>query len=176
MKLFSLSFFLLLASFSYSQMPAQKVRYDSLIKQGLDNFHQKKLSEATAIFESAIQLDSTRPDGYYGLGVVKSTSCFYDSLNCQEAQTLLMKASSIQPGYKRVYYNLSICKSKTGDYQAELDYLNRAIEQDPGDSDYFHNRGMVKLRLGNKRGACEDFTKAAGMGNERSKHFVVDCK
>ena len=142
----------------------------------MNDLQQNKLTESIKAFDAAVKIDNSRVEGYYGLGVAKSGFCFTEGKFCNEAIADLNKVVSINPKYKRAFYNLSVCKNKLGNFNGTLAALNKAIEWDPNDADYYHNRGLTKIQLGDKTGACEDFYKSVQLGSELSKKLIdINC-
>ncbi len=63
------------------------------------------------------------------------------------------------------YYELSdaLWNSRTATYSnpgTALDYLNKAIELDPNNRGYYHNRGFIKEQMGKFKEAISDYKKA----------------
>ena len=58
-------------------------------------------------------------------------------------------------------------------YGAILDY-NKAIEMDSSYADAYANRGVSKYYIENKKGACEDWSKAIELGFDNAKQWVID--
>ncbi|MBN1882340.1 MAG: tetratricopeptide repeat protein [Deltaproteobacteria bacterium] len=48
--------------------------------------------------------------------------------------------------------------ANNGKYEKALECFNRAVELDPGESEYLSNRGNVRLYLGDFEGAVRDFS------------------
>ena len=142
--------------------------FNEAVKNGENAIKVNDLLEATKHFENAIKIDRKIPDGYYGLGVVNAKYCFKDSTHCNDAITYLNKAKSINDSYRRIYYNLAVCKIKMGFYNDALPDLNKAITLDSTDGDYFANRGSLYLKLGNTQNACKDWKKAIQLGSGNS--------
>ena len=62
-----------------------------------------------------------------------------------------------------------------GEYKESLSDIEKAIELNPNNPENFTLRGAIKYHLKDEVGACEDFAKAAQMGNEESKTYYKDC-
>ena len=63
-------------------------------------------------------------------------------------------------------------KDKIEDFKGALEDYNIAIELKPNYSDAYHNRGIVKLELGDKNGACLDWSKAGELGQSKSYEMI----
>lgn len=66
------------------------------------------------------------------------------------------------------YYWRAVIKNTEGDYQAALADLNIVIEQLPDYAAAFYLRGIVKLNLNDKAGACDDVAQALSLGYQPS--------
>lgn len=58
------------------------------------------------------------------------------------------------------------------DYEGAISYYTRAIEIDPKYAAAYYNRGMAKIKMGQKENACIDFTKAGELGNEKAYEMI----
>jgi tetratricopeptide (TPR) repeat protein len=70
------------------------------------------------------------------------------------------KAYGLHPNYYESAYMLSLLFFEEGNYEKQLEMLNIVIEGRPTNADAFVDRGNVKLELGDKEGAIEDFNEA----------------
>jgi hypothetical protein len=59
-------------------------------------------------------------------------------------------------------------------YKVAEYYYGKALETEPSDKEYLYRRGMCKLLLGNKAGACEDWNKAKSLGSSGTIDAVLD--
>jgi tetratricopeptide (TPR) repeat protein len=57
-------------------------------------------------------------------------------------------------------------------------YYDEALKSDPKDKEYLFRRGMCKMLLGNKTGACEDWNTAKALGSNSTIDSVLEkyCK
>ncbi len=85
------------------------------------------------------------------------------------------KAIDINPhhsGVNMTYYYRGFAKSESGnDAAALLDY-NKSIEIDP-DALVYLQRGISKVNLVDRKGACLDFNKAREMGNREAAGMIA---
>jgi len=81
------------------------------------------------------------------------------------------------PAYGLAYYNRGTMLGQQKYYKQSLDDLNRAAKYLPNDSRIFMNRGMAYFFTNKLEKACEDWHKAADMGNsEAIKAVGIYCK
>jgi len=79
------------------------------------------------------------------------------------------KAIELNPNYFKAYNNRGILKASElkKDEEALKDF-NKAIEINPDYADAYLGRGTSKYNLKDTKGACEDWNKAANLGNTRA--------
>ncbi len=61
---------------------------------------------------------------------------------------------------------------KDNNYKSAINILNRAIELNNKSDSAFYNRGVVLLKIGDKKMALRDLKIAAKLGHEKSKEFL----
>jgi hypothetical protein len=63
-------------------------------------------------------------------------------------------------------------------YDIALYYYDEALKETPNDKEFLYRRGMCKMLLGNKAGACEDWNKAKDLGSTTTIDAVLEkyCK
>ena len=69
-----------------------------------------------------------------------------------------------------------LIKSSIGEYKSSIEDFNKAIEINPNDDVSYCNRGSVKFRTKDKRGAIEDWEKSSILGNEMCKGYLKKYK
>lgn len=67
-----------------------------------------------------------------------------------------------------IYSERGYAKSSLKDYAGAVDDLTRAISIDPKNSEYYFERGKLKIILGQKESACIDFSKAGKLGRKEA--------
>jgi len=150
-------------------------KYDSLIKKGVETFQQKNIEATISNFKKAISIDSSKPKGYYHLGVTYTMLCNQDETdNCKKALASFKKVADKNPDYEKINYNTGIAYFNLQQYKSALNYFNKAIIKDPTDFDYYINRAFVKLNLKDTTNACLDFRKAYKLGDNEAKGFIAD--
>ena len=70
------------------------------------------------------------------------------------------------------WFDSGLAKAKRGDYQGAIDDYTRAIQINPNDAKAYSNRGIVLEIVGDLKGACTDWRKAAELGNTNAAKWV----
>ena len=73
------------------------------------------------------------------------------------------------------YYGLSSSYWKLQDTANAIASLDKAVELAPQNSIYLVNRGRLNYLINNKKDACDDFGKAALLGNEKAQNLQKKC-
>ena len=63
---------------------------------------------------------------------------------------------------------------KKGDFTGAIDDYTKLIQINCNDSDAFFNRAYVKNKVGDIKGACEDWKKAADLGDEEAEQLIKE--
>lgn len=148
-------------------------QYDSLIALGTQYFQNNRLKEAINSFKMAVRSDSSKIIGIYRLGVAQASLCNQDNISeCDESLKNLYKVVSKNDDYEKVNYNLGIIYFKIGDYKNSIRYFDKAITDDPTDSDYYVNRALAKLNINDSIGSCTDLNKAKNLGDSSALNLL----
>ena len=70
------------------------------------------------------------------------------------------------PVYEDSYYNLGLCYTKLREMNTAISYLDTLINLNPNYYGAFSNRGLCKIAIGDKKGACNDFQKSVNIGQD----------
>ena len=75
-------------------------------------------------------------------------------------------------------YQNALLEIKKGNWENALKSLNEEAIKNPDSAEVFYNRGIVKFRLENEKGSCEDWKKAEKFGSKQIKYIpqFKDCK
>jgi len=55
-----------------------------------------------------------------------------------------------------------------------LEDFDKALEIDPRYADAFYERGMLKIKAGQKEDGFQDLKKASGLGHEKAKRALLN--
>ncbi len=85
------------------------------------------------------------------------------------------KAIEINSSYVDAYYNRGVLRENIKDYSGALADYTKAIEINPSYADAYYSRGLVKANSkehGDLKDACEDWKKAAELGDEGAAELL----
>jgi len=125
-------------------------------------------------FTKAIELDSHFADPYSNRGSVK-----HQLGRDEEALTDLDAALRLNPNFADAYQNRGVVKNVLKLFPEALSDFNQALKLNPGKNNagIYVGRGISKLYLGDKTGACEDWrTASAGGATDASALITEYCK
>ena len=132
--------------------------YEAYLELAKSYQASKNVSSAMIAFTETIKLSPKESSGYYFRGSYKLELNDYVG-----AISDFTKAISINPNYYGALLYRSFAKYKTNDYNGALIDCNKILAKSEDDKAYLL-RGIIKLELKNKDGACSDFSKAGEMG------------
>ena len=72
------------------------------------------------------------------------------------------------------YFKSGFDKFEAKDYYGAIADYTKAIELDPNYRSAYKNRGISKENLGDLKGACADWKKAAALGHKNSTKWVAN--
>ena len=119
----------------------------------------------------AYNIDSNRIDAVYRLGELFHDATIYQPTLCKQCIFFLTKSIKIDSLYKNPYFYKGRCEVVNGDYQNSLIDLTKAIQVSADTNAYF-SRALVKYKMHNYEGACEDFRKSESLGSFVAKKMI----
>jgi Flp pilus assembly protein TadD len=102
-----------------------------------------RAADAESALRQAIQVDPQFIEPYVNLGAL-----LVDQRRYQDALVPLAQGLTIDSHDQRILYNLALAHARLGHNSQALTYVERAIQQDSTDPDYFQLRADVLNRLG----------------------------
>lgn len=132
---------------------------------------QGKSKKALADYNKSIQLSPDDPSGYYNRAIIfDNQKNFAKSI---EDYTKAIELDSLNPD---LYNNRGLAYKNSGQLKKAIIDYSESIEINPDYSMGYYNRARVKGYMGNTDGACEDFKKAADLGNQGAKEkYEQNC-
>jgi protein O-mannosyl-transferase len=85
------------------------------------------------------------------------------------------KAILLDPLFEKPYYNHAAIKATSGDFNGAIADYNYLLKLHPDDNMAYYYRGLARLSLKNTTGACEDWKKAANLGNTKAEQMIQQC-
>jgi tetratricopeptide (TPR) repeat protein len=143
---------------------------NAYFNRGLAKDNLKDSKGAIADYNRYIELDPDDASAYYNRGLAKKNLKDYYGAIADYS-----KAIELKPDYTSAYNNRGVAKMDDlkDNYGAIADY-SKAIELDPDYAVTYSNRGIAKENLGDLRGACDDWRRAASLGHSNSAKWVKD--
>ena len=126
-----------------------------------------KLPEAIEEFSEALREHPGYAEAYANRGVA-----YFQAGDIKPAISDLDVAIRLKSSDPRTYYNRASCEASIGNFAKALTDYNVFIALKPDDKTAYADRGMVRLSLKDTTGACEDWKKAAGLGNDMALQLL----
>jgi tetratricopeptide (TPR) repeat protein len=129
--------------------------YDlALIERGKLLLVKGKTSEAQKDFQSAIKLNTSNGEAYWGKGLVELTQ--------NDANAVTSFTTAIQMGFAKaqVYYYRGVAKMKQKDFSGAMGDFTQAIDLKKAYAEAYNERGLTKQNLNDLMGAESDFKNA----------------
>jgi tetratricopeptide (TPR) repeat protein len=139
--------------------PSDRAKAQHLFIRGNKFFEQGAHSEAAALFEEAVELDSSLAEAFNNLGSSLSFLGRYD-----EAEQCLRQAIAIKPNYSDAHGNLGNLLRMKADLVAAEESLRRALKLRPTFTEARINLGLTLTFLGRLRDARACFAKVLKAG------------
>ena len=137
------------------------------------NFNEGKFKKVILNLNTSIKMNPDFAAAYLARCGTRVNIREYEEAitDCQKAFQLNLKDSSNYIDKQALYNNLCAAKSAIGEHNSALLDCNTAIILDPKDSLSLENRGIVKEKLGDLRGACSDWKRSSNLGNLDSRDY-----
>ena len=120
-------------------------------------------------FSKAIERSPKHTAMYYYRGLAK-----YKMTNYKGAIKDYNKALQLSPGFDKALFKRGLAKIKAKDYASAMKDYDQAIKQNPQNGDAYFNRGLAKKLM--KKPHCDDWKKAADLGNVNAASNIEKCK
>jgi len=144
---------------------------NSYVKEGIQKGKYGNYKEAVIAFSQAILIDEFHSIAYYNRGVARM------NLNDYEGAIFdYDKALEINPEYAIAYFNRGVTKFYLDDLNGAIFDYTKSIENNVNDAEGYLNRGLIYYEIGNDKFACQDFIKAASLGNQFASKLLNSQK
>jgi len=112
------------------------------LKKGINNQKRGKLREAARLYRSVLETDPGNADALHLLGLTH-----YDRKEYDEAQQLIISATSKDPRQPHFHHNMAAVLSIKGELAAAEGYYREAIRLKPDYAEAFYNlSAIIRLR------------------------------
>jgi len=148
------------------------VSYDDLINQGKEEYDNGDIEEAQLSFEKALKKDNTRPDAYYGLGFLLADQCRAQQTGCEYGVNYFTQVIRIDSNFRHAFYNRAGCFIELGKYEEALHDLNIPLSISKEDADYFGNRSICYLNIGDTLNAMTSYKEAVKRDFDKRSDYM----
>ncbi len=128
---------------------------DALLDQAHMLYTQKRLDEAIAIYNRALQANNTNPLGWQGYGLTQRLRGLH-----QDALSSFEHALQLDPGLVTSWNGKGSVLSKLRRHQEALDAFERALKLDPQNAAAWNGEGAALNALGRSNQALDAFERA----------------
>jgi len=130
-------------------------RYESGDTQSAMHDYDKALKlDAYNYLDKHAETYNDRGWAFYGIG---DTQAAFRDFN---------EAISLNPYFSRPYFNIATIQSNKGDINGAIEDYNKVLDHAPRDQAALCLRGLARFKLKQNNGACDDWNKAADLGND----------
>ncbi len=141
----------------------------ALLARGLCRVDLNKNYEAISDFNKVLR-EQIVPIGFLARGIA-----WKELNNHKKAIDDFTSALNAAPKLPLAYFNRAESQIIIGEYEKALIDINKAIDFEKNDGDYFYRRGFIKTYLNQNKDAKKDFLKAEELGN-RNATYVLSKK
>ncbi len=93
----------------------------------------------------------------------------------EKAKAYFEEAIKLDPGNAEAYYHLANYYTDRQEYKKAIELFDKALKINPQFANAWYGRGMAKFYLGDKKGACADWKKAAENGRQNLEDKLRHC-
>lgn len=144
--------------------PAHQVAYQNLASLA---FEEKAYREALKYANEALTVGDT---------AVSHLLVIIDALRemgkTKESLAACEEGAQRFPNNASFYDKKALVYAKTGDFKKTVDAYDKSLELYPNDGESLYQRGLAKLKLQDKAGACEDFYAAKFRNHEKAAEAI----
>ncbi len=146
--------------------------FQSYYQRGFLYYKTGKFEESIADFTRAIELQPPLPDACYYRG-----KAFIQVGKYREAISSFTQALTANPNYYDACFDRALTEFTVEDFPGAINDFTSAIRLNPQSGFAYSNRGSAKFKSHDPKGACLDWKKAAEMGIEDARKYLVTlCK
>jgi tetratricopeptide (TPR) repeat protein len=155
----------ILLTFFYVTLSAQTA--EDYLQSGLEKHHKEDYAGAIKDYSLAINADKKFKTAYFNRG-----ACELALNNLEAAMEDFNKAIEIDQNYPDPHYGRATVFATLERYREALTPLDKVIELNEKFPNALILRGQLRAQTGNKKGACDDFTKADKHGDLKASIYL----
>lgn len=145
---------------------------DSLMNAGLKLQQKYKFQEAIAVYQKVLDIRPNDPNGMY-----QKALCHMRNSEPQEALSIFLRLTGVRPDFVGGFYGAATAYSSLENYPKTVEYIEKAMEFEPKNHEYYMVRGQAYANMGDNKKACKDFKTAKKLGNRHAKFSMQKyCK
>lgn len=138
---------------------------ETYFKRGFAKSYLEDNRGAIADYNKVIELKPDYFDVYFDL------ACSEEALNDYES-AMKNYNKSIKNGNGYGYFHRGCLKAVLEDYRGAIEDFNIQLKGNPSHIQTYMSRADAKMKLGDKSGACLDWSKAGELGNNNAYSFI----
>lgn len=162
MKILITIFALIISATSYGQTAKD------YLQSGIDKHIKQDFQGAIAEYSKAIEAEKANKEAYFNRG-----TCELALKNDESALHDFSKTIELDPTFQKAYYSRATAYVRQEKYTDALPDLDKTIELNPLFPNALTLRGQIRAAVGNKKGACEDFTAAKNNGDQQADKYLI---
>lgn len=149
---------------------------ESSYMQGVVALERSDYDNAKVLFERAISEGESEKKCYRGLGLASMEEGDYRKASDNFVKALSYSNGIIDDTDIDISYYMAVSSCREGKYQDSISTLDAIIAISPNRDTAYYLRGKVKLAIGDKAGAIEDYNKAIELAPGDYDHYVRICE
>lgn len=164
LKLYLLSFFLLLLNYSGAYSQSSRDYLDI----GNEKYSKEEYDNAFDDFNKAVELDNNSPEAFFGRG-----KCRYAFSQFEQAIADFSAAIKFKSGFYEAYLYRGNAWLKLENTKEALNDYNKAISKNPKYKDAYIQRSFLYRRLNDPDGALNDLNIAINIGTDNADVYYL---
>src|SRR5687768_16998594 len=137
------------------------------LKIGIQKHKQQDFKGAIKDYNKAINANKELKEAYFNRG-----TCELALKDFKGAMSDFSKTIELDPQYIKAYYSRASAHVSQEQYLESLPDLDKTIALDPSFPNALTLRGQIRAQTGDKKGACQDFTKAKENGDAQADQYL----
>ncbi len=136
-------------------------------QNGIAKHKEQDYKGAIKDYDKAIKEDKTNAEAFYNRG-----SCELALKDFKSAMADFTMTIELDSKFVKAYYSRATVYVSQNKFVEALPDLDKTIELDKTIPNVLTLRGQIRAQTGNKKGACEDFTAAKEIGDQKADKYL----